>query len=63
VPPLALRWVKAFSSVSINGEASDVRVVVYETHRFDAMIAWYRNVFEAEIVYENPMISIGSPPL
>jgi len=24
--------------------------VVYQTRRFDEMIAWYRNVFEAEVV-------------
>lgn len=28
--------------------------VVYMTRRFEEMIAWYRNVFEAEVVYENP---------
>lgn len=27
--------------------------VVHMTRRFDEMIAWYRNVFEAEVVYEN----------
>ena len=28
--------------------------VVYMTRRIDEMIAWYRGVFEAEVVYENP---------
>jgi catechol-2,3-dioxygenase len=28
--------------------------VVYMTRRFDEMLDWYRNVFEAEITYENP---------
>jgi catechol 2,3-dioxygenase-like lactoylglutathione lyase family enzyme len=28
--------------------------VVYMTRRFDEMLAWYSNVFEAEVVYENP---------
>lgn len=28
--------------------------VLYMTRRFDQMIAWYRDVFEADIVYENP---------
>jgi len=28
--------------------------VVYMTRRFDEMVAWYRDVFEAEVVYENP---------
>lgn len=28
--------------------------VVYMTRRYDEMIAWYRDVFEAEVVYENP---------
>ena len=31
--------------------------VVYMTRRFDRMIAWYRDVFEAEIVYENPALA------
>ena len=31
--------------------------VVYQTRRFDEMIAWYRNVFEAEVVYENPALA------
>src|SRR5687767_5550713 len=31
--------------------------VVYMTRRFDQMIAWYRDVFEAEIVYENPALA------
>lgn len=31
--------------------------VVYQTRRFDEMIAWYRNVFEAEVVYENPAVA------
>ena len=28
--------------------------VVYMTRRFDEMVAWYKDVFEAEVVYENP---------
>ena len=28
--------------------------VLYMTRRFEQMIAWYRDVFEADIVYENP---------
>lgn len=28
--------------------------VVYMTRRFDAMIAWYEDVFEARVVYRNP---------
>ncbi len=31
--------------------------VVYMTRRFDKMIAWYRNVFEADIVYQNPALA------
>lgn len=31
--------------------------VVYMTRRFDEMIDWYRNVFEAEIVYRNPALA------
>lgn len=31
--------------------------VVYMTRRFDEMIAWYRDVFEAEVVYESPALS------
>ena len=31
--------------------------VVYMTRRFDEMIAWYRDVFEADIVYQNPALA------
>ena len=31
--------------------------VVYQTRRFDEMIAWYRTVFEAEVVYQNPALA------
>src|SRR5439155_839966 len=31
--------------------------VVYMTRRFHEMIAWYRNVFEADVVYENPALA------
>ena len=31
--------------------------VLYMTRRFDEMISWYRDVFEAEVVYENPAIA------
>src|SRR5688500_4692101 len=34
--------------------------VVYMTRRFDEMIAWYRNVFEAQVVYENPALAFLS---
>ena len=31
--------------------------VVYMTRRFDEMIAWYRDVFEAEVVHQNPALA------
>jgi catechol-2,3-dioxygenase len=31
--------------------------VVYSTRRFDEMIAWYRDVFEANVVYQNPVLA------
>ena len=31
--------------------------VVYMTRRYDQMIAWYRDVFEADVVYENPALA------
>jgi len=31
--------------------------VVYMTRRYEQMIAWYRDVFEADIVYENPALA------
>ncbi len=31
--------------------------VVYMTRRFDEMIAWYQDVFEAEVVYQNPALA------
>ena len=31
--------------------------VVYMTRRFDQMVAWYRDVFEAEVVYEDPALA------
>jgi len=31
--------------------------VVYMTRRFDQMVAWYRDVFEADVVYENPALA------
>jgi catechol-2,3-dioxygenase len=31
--------------------------VVYMTRRFDDMIRWYRNVFEADVVHENPALA------
>jgi catechol-2,3-dioxygenase len=31
--------------------------VVYQTRRFEEMIEWYRHVFEAEVVYENPALA------
>ncbi len=31
--------------------------VVYQTRRFDEMVAWYRDVFEATVVYQNPALA------
>lgn len=31
--------------------------VVYMTRRYDEMIAWYRNVFEAEVVHQDPALT------
>jgi len=31
--------------------------VVYSTRRFDEMVDWYQKVFEARVVYQNPMLS------
>lgn len=31
--------------------------VVYQTRRFEEMIEWYRKVFEAEVVYQNPALA------
>lgn len=31
--------------------------VVYMTRRFKEMVAWYQDVFEAEVVYENPALA------
>ncbi len=31
--------------------------VVYQTRRFDEMIAWYRNVFEADVVHQDPALA------
>lgn len=31
--------------------------VVYSTRRFDEMVDWYRKVFEANVVYQNPMLA------
>ncbi len=31
--------------------------VVYSTRHFDEMIAWYQNVFEAKVVYQNPAVA------
>jgi catechol-2,3-dioxygenase len=31
--------------------------VVYQTRRFDEMLAWYQDVFEAEVVYQNPALA------
>jgi catechol-2,3-dioxygenase len=31
--------------------------VVYQTRRFDEMIDWYRDVFEAEVVHQNPALA------
>lgn len=31
--------------------------VVYQTRRFDEMVAWYQTVFEASVVYQNPALA------
>ncbi|HTH50615.1 MAG TPA: VOC family protein [Pyrinomonadaceae bacterium] len=31
--------------------------VVYMTRRFDEMLEWYKTVFEADVVYQNPAIA------
>ena len=31
--------------------------VVYQTRRYDEMIDWYRNVFEAEVVHQDPALA------
>src|SRR2546426_8266317 len=31
--------------------------VVYQTRRFEEMIAWYQKVFEAKVVYQNPLLA------
>ena len=31
--------------------------VVYSTRRFEEMIDWYENVFEAKVVYQNPVFA------
>jgi catechol-2,3-dioxygenase len=31
--------------------------IVYRTHRFEEMLAWYRSVFDAEVQYENPALA------
>ncbi len=31
--------------------------VVYMTRRFEEMLAWYENVFEASVVYQNPALA------
>jgi catechol-2,3-dioxygenase len=31
--------------------------VVYSTRNFDEMVAWYENVFEAKVVYQNPALA------
>lgn len=31
--------------------------VVYRTHRFQQMLDWYKAVFDAEVVHENPVIT------
>ncbi|HET9428877.1 MAG TPA: VOC family protein [Allosphingosinicella sp.] len=34
--------------------------VVYMTRRFEEMVAWYRDVFEADVIYENPALAFLS---
>ena len=31
--------------------------VVYQTRRYDEMIAWYKNVFEADVVHQDPALA------
>ena len=31
--------------------------VVYTTRRFDEMVSWYQNVFEAKVQYQNPVLA------
>lgn len=31
--------------------------VVYRTHRFDKMLAWYQFVFDAKVQYQNPILA------
>jgi catechol 2,3-dioxygenase-like lactoylglutathione lyase family enzyme len=31
--------------------------VVYSTRRFDEMVDWYQKIFEAEVVYQNPILA------
>ncbi len=31
--------------------------VVYQTRRFEEMLDWYQKVFEAKVVYQNPMLA------
>lgn len=31
--------------------------VVYQTRRFDEMVDWYQKVFEATVVYQNPVLA------
>lgn len=31
--------------------------VVYSTRRFEEMIDWYQSVFEAKVVYQNPVFA------
>ena len=31
--------------------------IVYMTRRFDEMVAWYREVFEATVAYQNPALA------
>jgi catechol-2,3-dioxygenase len=31
--------------------------VVYSTRRYEEMIAWYQKVFEADVVYQNPVLA------
>jgi len=31
--------------------------IVFMTRRFDEMVAWYRNVFEADVVHQDPALA------
>jgi catechol-2,3-dioxygenase len=40
-----------------DGQTREFAHVVYMTRRYDEMLEWYRNVFEAEIVHRDPALA------